>query len=510
MPALMDITPIVGGLNDAQRAAVTAPLAPTLVLAGAGSGKTRVLTHRVAWLVQVEHVSPHGILAVTFTNKAAGEMRGRIETLLGVPSAPLWVGTFHGIAHRLLRIHWRDANLPQAFQIMDSDDQLRAIRKLLKSLDLDESRWIPKEIMWFINARKDEGLRAKHLKDDGDPTRRQFIRLYELYQEQCERTGVVDFAELQLRAFELWRDRADVLAHYRSRFRHVLIDEFQDTNTIQYAWLKLLAGEGGVPFAVGDDDQSIYRWRGARVENLQQFRRDYPGVQLFRLEQNYRSTGNILAAANALIANNNGRLGKNLWTSRRAGRACQAVRRVQRARRSGLRHQPHPRVGHKGGRRSDCAILYRSNAQSRAFEEALLSARIPYRVYGGLRFFERAEIKDALAYLRLMFSRADDASFERVVNLPARGIGAKTLDTIRNYARANTCTMWEAAGACIQELGARTGQNLHAFMLLIEQLDKQTRACHCTSRSITSSTPAGWSRTISRKEATAAKRASRT
>jgi DNA helicase-2/ATP-dependent DNA helicase PcrA len=472
----MDITPIVGGLNDAQRAAVTAPLAPTLVLAGAGSGKTRVLTHRVAWLAQVEHVSPFGILAVTFTNKAAGEMRGRIEQLLGVPSAPLWIGTFHGIAHRLLRIHWRDANLPQAFQIMDSEDQLRAIRKLLKSLDLDESRWIPKEIMWFINARKDEGLRAKHLKDEGDPTRRQFIRLYEQYQEQCERTGVVDFAELQLRAFELWRDRPDVLAHYRNRFRHVLIDEFQDTNTIQYAWLKLLAGDGGVPFAVGDDDQSIYRWRGARVENLQQFRRDYPGVQLFRLEQNYRSTGNILAAANALIANNNGRLGKNLWTAGEQGEPVKLYAAFNERDEADFVINRIREWGFKGGQRSDCAILYRSNAQSRTFEEALITARIPYRVYGGLRFFERAEIKDALAYLRLVFSRADDASFERVVNLPARGIGAKTLDTIRNYARANTCTMWEAAGACIQELGARTGQSLHGFMLLIEQMDKDTRA----------------------------------
>lgn len=472
----MDITPIVGGLNDAQRAAVSAPLAPTLVLAGAGSGKTRVLTHRVAWLVQVENVSPHGILAVTFTNKAAGEMRGRIETLLGVPSAPLWVGTFHGIAHRLLRIHWRDTGLPQAFQIMDSEDQQRAIRKLLKSLDLDETRWIPKEIMWFINARKDEGLRAKHLKDDGDPTRRQFIRLYEQYQEQCERNGVVDFAELQLRAFELWRDRADVLAHYRARFRHVLIDEFQDTNTIQYNWIKLLAGGGGVPFAVGDDDQSIYRWRGARVENLQQFRRDYENTQLFRLEQNYRSTGNILAAANALIANNNGRLGKNLWTAGEQGEPVKLYAAFNERDEADFVINRIREWTHKGGNRSGCAILYRSNAQSRTFEEALLSARIPYRVYGGLRFFERAEIKDALAYLRLIFSRVDDASFERVVNLPARGIGAKTLDTIRNYARANTCTMWEAAGACIQELGARTGQSLHGFLLLIEELDKQTRA----------------------------------
>jgi DNA helicase-2/ATP-dependent DNA helicase PcrA len=476
MPALMDISPIVGSLNDAQRAAVTAPLAPTLVLAGAGSGKTRVLTHRVAWLVQVENVSPHGIMAVTFTNKAAGEMRGRIESMLGVPAAPLWIGTFHGIAHRLLRIHWRDANLQQAFQIIDAEDQLRAIRKLLKAMNLDEARWIPKEIMWFINARKDEGLRAKHLKDDGDPTRRQFIKLYEEYQEQCERNGVVDFAELQLRAFELWRDRPDILAHYRSRFRHILVDEFQDTNTIQYSWLKLLAGDTGLPFAVGDDDQSIYRWRGARVENLQQFRRDHPKVQLFRLEQNYRSTGNILAAANALIANNNGRLGKNLWTSGERGEPVKLYAAFNERDEADFVINRIREWTFKGGRRSDCAILYRSNAQSRTFEEALLSARIPYRVYGGLRFFERAEIKDALAYLRLIFSRTDDASFERVVNLPARGIGAKTLDTVRNYARANACSMWQAAGACIAEIGGRIGQSLHSFLLLIEQLDTQTRA----------------------------------
>lgn len=425
--------------------------------------------------MQVEGASPHGILAVTFTNKAAGEMRARIESMLGVPSAPLWIGTFHGIAHRLLRIHWRDANLPQSFQIMDSEDQLRAIRRLLKAQNLDEERWVPKEIMWFINARKDEGLRAKHIKDDGDPTRRQFIKLYELYQEQCDRAGVVDFAELLLRAFELWRDRPELLAHYRQRFRHVLIDEFQDTNTIQYSWLKLLAGPDGLPFAVGDDDQSIYRWRGARVENLQQYRRDYPNVQLFRLEQNYRSTGNILAAANALIANNSGRLGKNLWTSGEQGDAVKLYAAFNERDEADFVINRIREWSRKGGLRSECAILYRSNAQSRTFEEALLSARIPYRVYGGLRFFERAEIKDALGYLRLIFNRADDASFERVVNLPTRGIGNKTLDTVRNYARANTCSMWEAAGASIKELGARGGQNLHAFLLLIEQLDQHTR-----------------------------------
>jgi len=471
----MDVSPILDGLNDAQRAAVTAPLVPMLVLAGAGSGKTRVLTHRVIWLVQVEHASPHSILAVTFTNKAAGEMRGRIESLLGVPSAPLWIGTFHGLAHRLLRLHWREANLPQAFQIIDSEDQLRAIRKLVKGLNLDEARWVPKEIMWFINARKDEGQRAKHLKDEGDPNRRQFIKLYEAYQEHCDRSGVVDFAELLLRAYELFRDRPDVLAHYRARFRHVLIDEFQDTNTIQYAWLKLLAGPEGLPFAVGDDDQSIYRWRGAKVENLHQYRRDYPNAQLFRLEQNYRSTGNILDAANALISNNSGRLGKNLWTSGERGEPVRLYAAFNERDEADFVVNRIREWSLKGGRRSDCAILYRSNAQSRAFEEALLTARIPYRVYGGLRFFERAEIKDALGYLRLLFNRSDDASFERVVNLPTRGIGTKTLDTVRDYARANACSMWQAAGASIAALGARLGQNLHQFLLLIEQLDQHTR-----------------------------------
>ena len=471
----MDLSPLLNGLNEAQRAAVSAPLTPTLVLAGAGSGKTRVLTHRVAWLVQVENVSPHGILAVTFTNKAAGEMRGRIESLLGLQRAPLWIGTFHGIAHRLLRLHWREANLPQAFQIMDAEDQVRAIRKLLKALNLDEARWVPKEVMWFINARKDEGLRPRDLKDDGDPTRREFIRLYEAYQEQCDRSGTLDFAELLLRAYELWRDRPDVLSHYRTRFRHILIDEFQDTNTIQYDWIKLLAGPSGLPFAVGDDDQSIYRWRGARVENLQQFRRDYPNAQLFRLEQNYRSTGNILDAANALISNNNGRLGKNLWTSGERGDPIKLYAAFnERDEADFVVNRIREWVNH-GGQRSDCAILYRSNAQSRTFEEALLSARIPYRVYGGLRFFERAEIKDALAYLRIIFSRSDDASFERVVNLPPRGIGVKSMDTVRNYARANACTMWEAAGACISELGARGGQSLHGFLQLVERLDQETR-----------------------------------
>jgi DNA helicase-2/ATP-dependent DNA helicase PcrA len=831
----MDVSHLLDKLNDAQRAAVTAPLGPTLVLAGAGSGKTRVLTHRVAWLIQVEGASPHGILAVTFTNKAAGEMRGRIESLLGIPGAALWIGTFHGIAHRLLRMHWREAGLKQDFQILDAEDQLRMVRKVLKALNLDETRYVPREITWFINAQKDEGLRPKHLKDNGDPMRREQIRIYQAYHDACERAGVVDFAELLLRAYETWRDNPALLAHYRARFRHVLVDEFQDTNAIQYNWLRLLAGQGGMPFVVGDDDQcvaagtaitmadgstravesvlpgesvlcsygsgkfrsarvterfvrrrtghmvrlhlrsgrvvdstpehvhfagyvpgetpqtsflylmykqgvgyrlgtsqvhtqgqvksiagfrqrcmqehadaawiirthpnekearldeivtslryglptlpctprkgkgcngpvhdpryistlfaaldteqaaerlledvgldvdrphhvprsrdskrrnvvitlcsdrrgaspmhrismvgidekvsatlkalglsarpakagkrsgrfetvrkdfgelmtiakrireqlddvrfvlqgqmlsrslpfvtagsmrpgmvmataagqfdvverieqheadtdvydlnierthnfiangivthnSIYRWRGARVENLQQFQRDYAGTKLFRLEQNYRSTGTILQAANALIAHNNGRLGKNLWTSGSEGEPIRLYAAFnERDEADFVVNRIRDRV-RKGGARRDIAILYRSNAQSRVFEEAFLSANIPYRVYGGLRFFERAEIKDALAYLRLTANRDDDPSFERVVNLPTRGIGAKSLDALREYAKANACSLWQAAGACLKDaLGPKAGTAMHGFMLLIEKLAQQIR-----------------------------------
>jgi DNA helicase-2/ATP-dependent DNA helicase PcrA len=464
-------------LNDAQRAAVTAPLGPTLVLAGAGSGKTRVLTHRVAWLIRVENVSPHGILAVTFTNKAAGEMRGRIETLLGIPGAALWIGTFHGLAHRLLRIHWREAGLPQTFQILDAEDQLRMVRKVLKALELDETRWVPRELTYFINTQKDEGARPKHVKDNGDPMRREYVRIYQAYQDACERAGVVDFAELLLRAYELWRDHPPLLAHYRARFRHVLVDEFQDTNLIQYAWLKLLTGSDGLPFVVGDDDQSIYRWRGARVENLQQFQRDFPATALFRLEQNYRSTGTILQAANALIANNSSRLGKNLWTSGEQGEPVKLYAAFNERDEADFVVNRIREWVKRGGARREIAILYRSNAQSRVFEEAFLSAAIPYRVYGGLRFFERAEIKDALAYLRLTANRDDDASFERVVNLPARGIGARSLEIVREYAKANACSMWRAAGACLTEsLGPKAGAAMHGFMRMIETLAEQMRS----------------------------------
>jgi DNA helicase II / ATP-dependent DNA helicase PcrA len=472
----MDVSHLIDGLNDDQRQAVASPLGAALVLAGAGSGKTRVLVHRVAWLIQVEGASPNSILAVTFTNKAAAEMRSRIETLLGLPGGAMWLGTFHGLAHRLLRIHWREAGLPQSFQILDSEDQARVLRKVLKALDLDETRWIPREILWFINAQKDEGHRPKHIKDDGDPTRRQLIKIYQAYEEACQRAGVVDFAELLLRAFELWRDNPSLLQHYRTRFRHVLVDEFQDTNAIQYQWLMLLAGPAGMPFVVGDDDQSIYRWRGARVENLQQFRRDFPKAVLYKLEQNYRSTGTILKAANALISNNNGRLGKTLWTSGEEGERVKLYAAFnERDEADFVVNRIREWLAH-GGARRETAVLYRSNAQSRVFEEAFLNARMPYRVYGGLRFFERAEIKDTLAYLRLIASRADDTSFERVVNLPVRGIGAKTMDTVRDFARGHSTSLWSGALSCVQSgLPQRAALALQAFLDLIDKLAREVQ-----------------------------------
>ena len=471
----MDVTPILESLNNAQRQAVTSPMEPLLVIAGAGSGKTRVLTHRAAWLIDVEGVSPQGLLAVTFTNKAAAEMRGRIESLLKLPVNHLWIGTFHGLAHRLLRRHWQEAGLPQNFQIIDSDDQLRLIKRLLKNLELDDSRWVPREIQYFINAQKDEGLRARHLDDDGDPNRRQFISLYQSYQEVCDRGGLVDFAELLLRAHELWRDNPDVLAHYQRRFQHLLVDEFQDTNAIQYAWLRMLAGKEGVPFVVGDDDQSIYRWRGARVEHIYRFQKDFPGASVVKLEQNYRSTATILNAANAVIANNESRMGKNLWTEGADGEAIRVYSAYNE------RDEADFVIGRlrdwsdQGNPRADAAVLYRSNAQSRVLEEALINAGLPYRVYGGLRFFERAEIKDALAYLRLISNRDDDSSFERVVNRPTRGIGARSVEEMRSYARANSCSMWRAAGAIASDgLQGRMASSVAAFIHLIEKMTKET------------------------------------
>ena len=470
----MDVSPILSPLNDAQRAAVTAPLGATLVLAGAGSGKTRVLIHRIAWLIQAEGATPHGILAVTFTNKAAAEMRARVEALLGSSGGAMWLGTFHGLAHRLLRLHWRDAGLPQSFQILDSEDQLRLIKKVVKALELDETRFVPREVQYFINKHKDEGRRPAQLKDGGDPTERTLMRLYTEYEQVCTRQGAVDFAELLLRAFELWRDNPELLRHYRARFHHVLVDEFQDTNSIQYAWIRLLVGTTGCPFVVGDDDQSIYRWRGAKVENLQKFRSDFPEAQLYKLEQNYRSSAAILEAANALIANNSSRLGKELWTSGARGEPVRLYCAYNERDEADFVLGRIQQWIAGGGLRRECAILYRSNAQSRVFEEALIQARLPYKVYGGLRFFERAEIKDALAYLRLIANRDDDASFERVVNLPVRGIGARTLEGLRETAKGAGSSLWRAAGALLGDATgtARGAAALHGFLALIERLGR--------------------------------------
>ncbi len=473
----MDVSHILDSLNEAQREAVSAQTGNLLILAGAGSGKTRVLVHRIAWLIQVEGASPWSILAVTFTNKAAREMRERIEHILGQPAGGMWVGTFHGLAHRLLRAHWQDADLPKNFQILDSDDQFRLIKRTLRGLELDEARWPARQAQWYINGKKDEGLRAQHLEDGGDHFERTMIEIYQAYQEACERGGMVDFAELLLRTHELLRDRPDILHHYRQRFRHVLVDEFQDTNAIQYAWLRLMTGEQGKLFAVGDDDQSIYGWRGARVENIHNLQEDFADTRMVRLEQNYRSSGNILDAANALIANNPSRLGKNLWTDLGEGepiRLYGAFNEIDEAR---YTVECIRRYVDEGHRRDENAILYRTTAQSRQFEEALIQAQIPYRVYGGLRFFERAEIKDALAYLRLLSNPADDASFERVVNTPPRGIGAKTLDAVRNHARDFGCPLWQAGKDLLKggAMTARAAKALDGFVSLIEEMQVKTR-----------------------------------
>jgi len=473
----MDVTAILDSLNPAQRAAVTAEAKPMLVLAGAGSGKTRVLVHRIAWLIQVQHVSPYGILAVTFTNKAAAEMRVRIEQLIGGSARSMWVGTFHGLAHRLLRQHWREAKLPQSFQILDSEDQYRLIRRVLKSLELDEARYPPRQLQWFINSRKDEGLRAKHIPESDDPTQRQMLRAYAAYESACERGGLVDFAELLLRALELWRNDMALLAHYQRRFHYILVDEFQDTNAIQYAWIRLLAGKQGVPFVVGDDDQSIYAWRGAKIENILKFEKDFSDTRMLRLEQNYRSTGNILKAANALIANNSMRLGKNLWTSGADGLPIRVYAAYNEQDEAQFVMNQIKHWQEQGGARHDIAVLYRSNAQSRVFEERLLTEAIPYRVYGGPRFFERQEIKDALAYLRLLENRDDDASFERIINLPVRGIGTRTLDTLREAGRRQNLPLWRVLRQLLdsKDAPARVLGALGSFATLVDDMYKAVR-----------------------------------
>ena len=468
---------ILDGLNPSQREAVTAAAdANLLVLAGAGSGKTRVLVHRIAWLIYHEGFSPHALLAVTFTNKAAREMRARIEEMTALSTRGMWVGTFHGLAHRLLKAHWHEAGLAQNFQILDADDQLRVVKRVYRDLGIDEDRYPPRQAQGWINAHKDEGRRAAHIEDFGhDRFHATMLAVYRAYESACERGGLVDFAELLLRAHELWLKDAALLAHYRERFRHILVDEFQDTNTIQYAWLRVLAGDCARLTAVGDDDQSIYGWRGAKIENIHRFERDFAGTHIVRLEQNYRSTGVILDAANAVIANNRGRFGKQLWTSGDKGEPITLY--------AAFNEQDEARfiVDHirewiaAGHARADAAVLYRSNAQSRVLEEALLRCSIPYRVYGGQRFYERLEIRNALAYLRLLGNRDDDAAFERVVNTPPRGIGNATLELLRQRARADGASLWQGAAAVAAELPARARNALAGFLALVDRLQLETR-----------------------------------
>jgi len=468
---------LLDNLNPEQLAAVTLPNQPALILAGAGSGKTRVLTTRIAWLIQTGNVSPNGVLAVTFTNKAAKEMLTRVSAMLPINTRGMWVGTFHGLCNRLLRAHYRDAGLPQLFQILDSQDQLAAVKRVLKAMNVDDERFPPKQVQYFISGAKEEGKRSGEVEIPDDFSRR-CAEIYAAYDEQCQREGVVDFAELLLRTYELLSRNEILREHYQNRFRHILVDEFQDTNRLQYRWLKLLAGHGAsrreagnVVFAVGDDDQSIYAFRGANVGNMAEFERDFRVENVIRLEQNYRSHGQILAAANALISHNRKRLGKNLWTSAGEGEPV----RVYEAQTDGYEAnwitEEIQALQREGLRLAEIAILYHSNAQSRIIEHALFSRGMPYRVYGGLRFFERMEIKHALAYLRLMASSGDDGAFLRVVNFPVRGIGSRTLEQLQDAAKAGGASLYQTAS----QLSGKGGAALAAFVRLIESLRAETQ-----------------------------------
>ncbi|HSW71724.1 MAG TPA: UvrD-helicase domain-containing protein, partial [Gammaproteobacteria bacterium] len=477
------ITPtILLSLNDAQREAVTAPLSHQLVLAGAGSGKTRVLTYRIAWLVHHEKILPSQILAVTFTNKAASEMRHRIETLLGGSTKSLWVGTFHNLSHRLLRLHWREAGLIEHFQIIDADDQYRLLRRLIAALNLDEEKFPPKEALWFINSQKEAGLAANQVSTQGNPFQQKWLSIYAAYEEACQRAGLVDFADLLLKVQLLWQKHPELLAHYQNRFRYILVDEFQDTNALQYNWVRQLAGQHNFITIVGDDDQSIYGWRGAQVKNLERFRQDFSPVHLVRLEQNYRSTGTILKAANALIANNPSRFGKNLWTAQGEGDKITLYAAFNEFDEAHYLSNCIREQKEKGLAYREMAVLYRSNAQSRVLEETFIHYGLPYRIYGGLRFFERAEIKDMLAYLRLITNSNDDSALERIINLPTRGIGESTQALIREQARKSGLSSWQAAEYLLAEKGlpARAASGVNHFLEIIKTLrfDVQNLSLH--------------------------------
>jgi DNA helicase-2/ATP-dependent DNA helicase PcrA len=472
----MDVSYLIDDLNDHQRTAVSAPEQNMLVLAGAGSGKTRVLTHRIAWLMQVENIPTYSILAVTFTNKAAKEMRGRITDICPQQIGGMWIGTFHGTAHRLLRLHYQEANLPEQFQIIDSDDQKKMVKRIIKSLNLDEKYYPAKELQWYINDKKDEGLRAEHIQVGYSQQEKQRLQVYQAYEEACQLAGLVDFAELLLRAHELLLNNPSLLLHYQQRFQHVLVDEFQDTNKLQYAWLNLLTENNSYLTIVGDDDQSIYGWRGADVENIQRFLREKHNPVTVCLEQNYRSTGHILNASNQLIKNNSDRLGKELWTSGEDGQPIAIYSAFNDYDETRYVTSQLKSWKNNGKKLADCAILYRSNAQSRLFEEQLMAQQIPYHIYGGQRFFDRLEIKDSIAYLRLINNHQDDAAFERIINKPKRKIGNTTLDKIRLCAREQGYTMWQASLFIIEQkqLSAGAKNSLSGFIELIKRFESET------------------------------------
>ncbi|MES2888378.1 MAG: UvrD-helicase domain-containing protein, partial [Pseudomonadota bacterium] len=472
--SLPSSSPLLRGLNPEQLAAVTLPACPALILAGAGSGKTRVLTTRIAWLIQTGQISPGGVMAVTFTNKAAKEMVTRLESMLPLPVRGMWIGTFHGLCNRFLRSHWKLANLPQSFQILDSADQLSAIKRIIKALNIDEQRYVPKQVTWFIAGSKEEGLRPADVAVRDEQTR-VMVDVYQAYEAQCQREGVVDFAELMLRTYEMLRDQPALRAHYQQRFRHVLVDEFQDTNRLQYAWLKMFANpahpDGAAVMAVGDDDQSIYAFRGAQVGNMADFEREFRVEHLIKLERNYRSHGNILDTANHLIAHNNKRLGKNLVTDAGQGEPVRVMEATSDFAEAQWFVDEARQLHRDGIALRNIALLYRSNAQSRVMESALFNARLPYKVYGGLRFFERAEVKHALSYLRLIENPNDDTSFLRVVNFPARGIGARTIEQLQEIARTSGRSLAQSVGG----LSGKAGTNVGGFLALIDTLREETR-----------------------------------
>lgn len=473
----MDVSEIFETLNEPQRKAVTSEAQSLLVLAGAGSGKTRVIAHRVAWLIKAQNVNPHSILTVTFTNKASREMRGRIEDIVQEEMGNFWCGTFHGISHRLLRTHWEEAGLRKEFSILDSEDQHRVIKRVIKSMGLDDTKWPPRQIQWFINKQKDECLRSKDVEVTDDYFTEKMVEIYKVYEELCERESLVDFGELLLRVYVLLKTNGQVLRHYQRRFSHILVDEFQDTNEVQYQFLKMLAASGSNFIAVGDDDQSIYGWRGAKSENINRFTNDYKNTEIIRLEQNYRSTSVILNAANEVIKNNQGRLGKELWTDQKEGEPISVY--------SAYNEDDEARfvVGSiqnwvaQGRNLDEVAILYRSNAQSRVLEEAILRESLPYKIYGGLRFYERAEIKNAMSYLKLVYGREDDAAFERVINIPPRGIGVKTIEIIRSKAMEGKTSLWKACQELLDNDGftSRAAQSIEGFMNSFDTLESDTK-----------------------------------